>query len=104
METTQLIYAVTGALIIGLGLSAALRDEPLLARIIAINIAGVGVFLLFVAIAYRGFGQTADPIPHALVLTGIVVAVAASGLAIAINRRLHHDSPSGDGPAEDSSA
>ncbi|WP_207063457.1 NADH-quinone oxidoreductase subunit K [Motiliproteus sp. SC1-56] len=88
MEQAQLMFAATGALIFVFGLVAGLRDDSLLGRIIAINISGVGLFLLLVALAYRGLCQAADPIPHALVLTGIVVAVAASGLAIAIGRKL----------------
>ncbi|RDE24061.1 Na+/H+ antiporter subunit C [Motiliproteus coralliicola] len=88
MGSSPLLYAVTGALIFGIGLLASLRDEALLARIIAINISGVGVFLMLVSFAYRGFELAPDPIPHALVLTGIVVAVAASGLALALEKRL----------------
>jgi len=30
----------------------------------------------------------ADPVPHALVLTGIVVAVSATAMALALGRRL----------------
>lgn len=88
MEMSGLLFAVTGTLIFGLGLFGALRDEALLGRIIAINVSGIGVFLMFVAFAYRGASQDPDPIPHALVLTGIVVAVAASGLALALAKRL----------------
>jgi multicomponent Na+:H+ antiporter subunit C len=46
------------------------------------------VFMLFVAIAYRGPEQPPDALPHALVLTGIVVAVSATALALALGRRL----------------
>ncbi|WP_421870615.1 NADH-quinone oxidoreductase subunit K [Motiliproteus sp.] len=88
MDSSGLLFAMTGALIFGLGLLGALRDEALLGRIIAINIAGIGVFLMFVAFAYRGIDRAPDPIPHALVLTGIVVAVAASGLALALGKRV----------------
>ena len=30
----------------------------------------------------------ADPVPHALVLTGIVVAVSATAMALALGKRL----------------
>ena len=53
-----------------------------------VNISGSGIFLVFVAIAYRGGDATPDPLPHALVLTGIVVAVSATALALALGRRL----------------
>ena len=55
---------------------------------LAINVCGAGVFLVFVALAYRGPGLAPDPVPHALVLTGIVVAVSATALAVALGRRL----------------
>jgi len=50
---------------------------------------GAGVFMLLIAVAYRGPGLPPDPVPHALVLTGIVVAVSATALALALVRRLH---------------
>jgi len=60
----------------------------LLTRLLALNVCGAGVFLIFVAISYRGNLEAADPIPHALVLTGIVVAVSATAMALALGRRL----------------
>jgi multicomponent Na+:H+ antiporter subunit C len=33
--------------------------------------------------------DVADPVPQAMVLTGIVVAVAATALALALVRKLH---------------
>ena len=88
MILTQLIYGITGALLFAIGLRSALVRPSVLARILAINICGAGVFLLFVAVAYRGLEATPDPVPHALVLTGIVVAVSATALAVALGRRL----------------
>src|SRR5262249_58414724 len=47
---------------------------------------GSGVFLVFGIIARRGAaaGALADPVPQALVITGIVVAFAATALAVAL--------------------
>jgi multicomponent Na+:H+ antiporter subunit C len=59
-----------------------------LRKLIAINITGAGVFQLLVAVAYRGLDQAPDPVPQALVLTGIVVAVSATALALALWNRL----------------
>jgi multicomponent Na+:H+ antiporter subunit C len=56
---------------------------------VAINVMGAGVFLLLIAVAYRGPGLAPDPVPHALVVTGIVVAVSATALALGLARRLH---------------
>lgn len=88
MPTAELIYALTGIGLFTLGLRGTLLHRSLLGRILSINICGAGVFLLLVAIAYRGPGMAPDALPHALVLTGIVVAVSATALALALGRRL----------------
>jgi len=89
MLTAQLLYGLTGCLIVALGLRTALLHPSLLQRVIGINVMGSGVFLLLIAVAYRGPGMPPDPVPHALVLTGIVVAVSATALALALARRLN---------------
>ena len=89
MMTTHILYALAGCVIMALGLRGALLHASLLQRIVAINVMGAGVFMLLIAVAYRGPGQSPDPLPHALVLTGIVVAVSATALALALVRRLH---------------
>jgi multicomponent Na+:H+ antiporter subunit C len=88
MLTAQLLYGLTGCLIVALGLRTALLHASLLHRVVAINVLGAGVFMILIAIAYRGPGVPPDPVPHALVLTGIVVAVSATALALALARRL----------------
>jgi multicomponent Na+:H+ antiporter subunit C len=89
MLTAQWLYGASACILFALGLRTALLHASLLHRIIAINIMGTGVFMLLITIAYRGPGVTPDPIPHALVLTGIVVAVSATALALALIRRLN---------------
>ena len=51
---------------------------------------GSGVFLLFGVVARRGAaaGFGGDPVPQALVITGLVVAFAATALAVALLLRL----------------
>ena len=88
MLTAQLLYALTGVILMALGLRAVLTPRALLRQVIAVNVMGTGVFLMLIAIAYRGVGVAPDPLPHALVLTGIVVAVSATALALALGRRL----------------
>jgi multicomponent Na+:H+ antiporter subunit C len=75
--------------LVALGLRGALLHVSPLQRIVAINVMGAGVFLLLITVAYRGPGLPPDPLPHALVLTGIVVAVSATALALALARHLH---------------
>jgi multicomponent Na+:H+ antiporter subunit C len=89
MLTAQWLYGISACLILALGLRATLLHTSLLRRIIAINIMGTGVFMMLVIIAYRGPDAVPDPVPHALVLTGIVVAVSATALALALLRRLN---------------
>lgn len=88
MLTTEVIFGLTGVGLFTLGLRGALTHASALARILAINVCGAGVFLMFVVIAHHTPGSAADPVPHALVLTGIVVAVSATALALALGRRL----------------
>ncbi len=82
------LYGAAGLLLFALGLWSFLVHEPLLRKLIAFNLMGSGVFHLFIAVAHRSDGSTPDPVPHALVLTGIVVAVSATALALALNSRL----------------
>jgi multicomponent Na+:H+ antiporter subunit C len=51
---------------------------------------GAGVFLVFGVVARRGAaaGFGGDPVPQALVITGMVVAFAATALAVALLLRL----------------
>ena len=89
MLTAQWMYGLAGCVVMALGLRGVLLHASLLQRIVAINVMGAGVFMLLIAVAYRGPGLPPDPLPHALVLTGIVVAVSATALALALARRLH---------------
>ena len=88
MLTAHWLYGISGCLVVALGLRTALLHALLLHRLIGINVMGAGVFLMLIAVAYRGPGVAPDPVPHALVLTGIVVAVSATALALALARRL----------------
>lgn len=88
MLSTQLMFGTTGIILFGLGLWVSFSVGELLRQILAINIAGAGLFMLLVSIAFNGFQQPADPIPHALVLTGIVVAFSATALGLALEKKL----------------
>jgi multicomponent Na+:H+ antiporter subunit C len=88
LMTEQLIYGLTGIVLFALGVRALLLQRELLRRVLAVNIMGAGVFMLLITVAYHGRYLPADPVPHALVLTGIVVAVSATALALMLGRRL----------------
>lgn len=76
------VYAVTGALLVGLGLYGLIAAPALLRRVVAFNVVGSGVFLMFGALGWHE-GRT-DPVPQALIITGIVVALSASALAVGL--------------------
>ena len=86
--TPVLIYALAGVLLFSMGLSGLFFCAHWLRKILAVNLAGSGVFLILVALARRQDDAPPDPVPHALVLTGIVVAVSATAAALALYRRL----------------
>lgn len=89
--TEATLYGLLGAALVGIGLYGTLaRPEPL-RRILGFNLLGGGVFLIFGAVARRGAaaGFAGDPVPQAIVITGVVVAFAATTLAVALLLRLH---------------
>lgn len=84
------LFGLCGAALVGIGLFSVATHPGLLRRIVGCNILGAGIFLVFGAVARRGDGAgfSADPVPQALVITGIVVAFSASALAVALLKRL----------------
>lgn len=88
--TAATLFGVSAALLIGLGLYGLIVNPNPLRKILAFNIIGSGVFLLLGSIARRGAaaGMGGDPVPQALLITGIVVAFSATALAVALLLRL----------------
>ena len=87
---TATLYGFCAAVLVGLGLFGLIVHPQPLRKILAFNLIGGGVFLLFGAVAHRGAaaGFGGDPVPQALVITGLVVAFAATALAVALLLRL----------------
>lgn len=81
-----LLYAATGAVLFAGGVAGIILQPHLLRKILAFNVMGSGAFLAVVGLGQRT--GAVDPVPQAMVLTGIVVAVAATALALALARRL----------------
>jgi multicomponent Na+:H+ antiporter subunit C len=88
--TPGTLAGLTGAMLIGLGLYGLIVHPHPLRKVLAFNLLGSGVFLAFGIIARKGAaaGLAADPVPQAMVITGIVVAFAATALAIGLILRL----------------
>lgn len=93
--TRALWYGLVGVVLLLIGAHGLVAHAHALRRILAANIMGAGVFLVLVAGAYRRPGPASDPVPHAMVITGIVVAVSATAVALALVRRLR--APANDG-------
>jgi multicomponent Na+:H+ antiporter subunit C len=88
--TPSVLAGLVGAALVGLGLYGLILHPHPLRKLLAFNLIGSGVFLVFGIIARRGAaaGLRFDPVPQAMVITGIVVAFAASALAVALILRL----------------
>ena len=101
--TTAMAFGLCAAVLIGLGVYGLITHPQPLRKILAFNVIGSGVFLLFGAIAYRGAGagMPSDPVPQALLITGIVVAFSATALAVAVLLRLHDETGSASLSAPD---
>ncbi len=88
--TGPVLFWIVGSALIGLGVYGLIVSPHPLRKLLALNLLGSGVFLLFGVIARRGAaaGLAGDPVPQALVITGIVVAFSATAIAIALIIRL----------------
>lgn len=80
--TDPTLYALTGAALAGTGFYGLIAERHLLRRVISFNLIGSGLFVFLGAVGVRN-GEP-DPIPQALIITGIVVALSASALAVGL--------------------
>ena len=87
------LFGVSSAALVGLGLFGLIINPQPLRKILSFNVLGGGVFLLFGVVARGGaaVGLGSDPVPQALVITGIVVAFSATALAVALLLRLFEE-------------
>jgi len=90
------LFGICAAVLVGLGLYGLIVNPQPLRKILAFNLMGNGIFMICAVIARRGVaaGFGGDPVPQALLITAIVVAFAASALAVATLLRLHDETGS----------
>ena len=90
MMSAATVFGLCAAVAVGLGLYGLIANPQPLRKILAFNLLGSGVFLFFGVVARRGAaaGFGGDPVPQALVITGLVVAFSATALAVALLLRL----------------
>jgi len=86
----ETLFALCACALVGIGLYGLIVLPHPLRKLVAFNIMGTGVFVLFGALAKRGAaaGMAADPVPQALLITAIVVAFAATAVTVALLLRL----------------
>ncbi len=90
---TTLLYSLAGLILFGMGFYTLIIHSHPLRKILAVNVMATGVFLILVATAYIPLGQgPVDPVPHAMVLTGIVVSVSVTALALILACRVQETS------------
>jgi multicomponent Na+:H+ antiporter subunit C len=89
--SAETLFGLCAAALIGVGLYGLIVNPQPLRKVLAFNVVGSGVFLLFGVVARRGAaaGFGGDPVPQALLITGIIVAFAATALAVALLLRLY---------------
>ncbi len=86
--SSEIAYVIAGAGVFVAGLAGTLGRAHLFWKILGVNFMGSGIFLILIAAAPRLPGEGADPVPQAMVLTGIVVAAASSALALGMALRV----------------
>ncbi|WP_028574889.1 sodium:proton antiporter [Desulfonatronovibrio hydrogenovorans] len=87
-STTMTIYALSSVIIFCIGLLGLISHPHMLRKIISLNIMAGGSFLFLISLAYQDRSPEVDPVPQAMVLTGIVVAVSATAFALSLARRI----------------
>ena len=80
------------------GLYVVMAQTNLVKKVLGLNIFQVAVFILYISVGKlaggtapilaEGFERYANPLPHVLILTAIVVGVATTALALALVVRI----------------
>ncbi|GAA0812448.1 NADH-quinone oxidoreductase subunit K [Colwellia sp. D2M02] len=82
MELTQTnLYTLCAILLLAIGLLGFLLNTDFIRKVLGLNIIGIAIFMLLLAVA-NTYPAAIDPIPHAMVLTGIIVAAAGTALGL----------------------
>ncbi len=83
----DLLYSSCAILLFSIGSFSLICAAHIIRKLIAVNIMGIGVFMFLLSTAKHT--HITDPIPHAMVLTGIVVAIAGTALCLSLAVQIH---------------
>ena len=84
--STMLWYLAIGSILVAAGAVRLLLARDRVLRLIAMNVVGAGTLVMLVALASRS--DPIDPVLSALVITGLVITVAFTGIGAVLVRRL----------------
>ena len=96
----DLLFPLVGIGLFGIGLLALIINPHLLRKLIAINVMDAGVFLVLVSLAERTSSPQPDAVPHAMVITGIVVAISATALGLMLMLRYNAETAATELPED----
>lgn len=88
MEAAALWYLLLGSVVAVAGTVRLLLTRDLMARLVAMNVVGIGSLLILLSLGARSEGTAPDPVLSALVITGLVITVAFTGVGAVLIRRI----------------
>ncbi len=105
MNILSINYLETGAMVLfGIGLVTLLFNNNLIKKVIGLNIMDTSIFLFFITRGYirgreapiirgvhKGVNGYINPVPTALMLTGIVVAVSITAFILSLAIKLNEE-------------
>jgi multicomponent Na+:H+ antiporter subunit C len=101
MSLSVMIYMISSAIVFCISLYGLIMSRHWVRKILALNVMGSGVFLFFGALS-RQFGDgESDPVPQAMVITGIVVAISVTAFALSLAQRIYSATQITDFPEEE---
>ncbi|WP_022872653.1 NADH-quinone oxidoreductase subunit K [Nesterenkonia alba] len=84
--TLSALYLLLGTVVAVAGMLRMLLTGDLIARLIGMNVVGIGSLLILLALGARA--EEPDPVLSALVITGLVITVAFTGFGAVLIRRI----------------
>ncbi|MCC5794624.1 MAG: NADH-quinone oxidoreductase subunit K [Chromatiales bacterium] len=83
MTASLTLYMLAASVLAGLGIYGVLIAGHLLRKLLALNLLGMAVLLMLITLGARGTGAP-DPVTQAMVITGIIISISATSLALAL--------------------